>query len=154
MHDWNHCAGGVPRWPVDDPAVVVACAVWAAEAGGVFNILAYELGGGEVRRAVVGVHGVDCAVGDKERVCSDEARAQWELQGDVFEDVLFAEGVEVPVDVIRQHYRGCVGQGHRDQSRSQLGAPLGVVIVHDICCMGEDVAGEVLQGVIVEGESD
>lgn len=73
MDGWDERVGGVPCWSVDDEAVVVSCAVGAAEADSGIDVLADELRRGEVWRAIIGVHGGDFSVGDEDPVGGNEA---------------------------------------------------------------------------------
>lgn len=154
MDGWDERVGGVPCWPVDDKAVVVACAVSAAEADGGINVLADKFRRGEVWRAIIGVHGGNFAVGDEDAVCGNEAGAERQVESDVVEDVGIAEAVEVPVDVVSGHDGSCLGQGERHKFGGELWGARRVVVVDGVCCVGEHVTGKALQGFVVERESD
>lgn len=151
--------GAVGSRAVHQPASVVAGAASAAQAGGLVNVLADQLGLGEVQSTRVGgVHIADLAGGNENAIPEDESLRERELQEGVVQDSRVLERVQVPVEVVGQHDGGLLGQSQRDKLGGQLGQTLGV-----LCRLlggdteggiGDHVAGEVLQALIQEAEGD
>lgn len=158
-HGNNRVLGGVGGRAVDDPAGVVAGAASAAQTGGLVDVLADELGLGEVQSAIVGgVHVRDLAGGDEDAISSNEALGEGHLQGGIVQDGGVLERVEVPVDVVGKHDGGLLGQSHRHQLGGQLGQTLRVLrrlLGGDtVDGVGDHVTGEVLKALIEEGEGN
>lgn len=144
---------------VHQPAGVIAGAVSAAQAAGLVDVLADELGLGEVKGALVGgVHLADLASWDENAISNDEALGEGELQGGVVQNGGVLERVQVPVDVVGEHDRGLLGQGQRHKFGGQLGQTLGVLCRllggDTVGGMADHIAGEVLKALIQEGEGD
>lgn len=148
----------VLRGSVDEPAGIVAGAVCAAHTVGILEIGADELALGEIGGAVERVYGKDGAVGDEDAICGDKAVGVRELQEGVIQDIRGLEGIEVPVDVVREHDGSRLRQGKGDQFGGQLRETLWVLRsdsrVDTVHGVGDDVSGEVLPALIEESKGD
>lgn len=151
--------GGVSGVAVGDPAGVVASAASTAQIFGLFNVLANQLGLSEVQCTTVGVADFkDLASGDLDAVCTDVASGQRHLESGVLQNVLFLEGIQVPVEVVSEHDRSLLGQSLGHNSRCQLRQTLGILrgdlVVDRESNSRNDVSWEVLEAFIKQGESD
>lgn len=145
------------RRTVDDEAVVVADAVRAADPLGVLQVLANEFASSKVHAGVRGLGDVeDGAVGNQDAVRANVTLGQGQLEEGIVQNGGLLEGVQVPVDVVREHDRRLLGQGERDQLGSQLGETGRVLWsaggVDAERGVGDHVSGETFQGLVEEGK--
>lgn len=138
----------IPR-SIEDERVVVARAVVPAAVRRGEDVPPDLLGGSEVIGGAV--HRADGAGGHFDVVDLDVPSGVGHLQGVVQDGAAFCidKGAEVPVDVVGEHDgRGFV-QRDGDEARSPCRAG-----GDGICCVGDDVAGKPLEGLVEEGEGD
>ena len=107
----------VPR-SVEDEGVVVARAAEAAGVDGLLDVLADGFGGGEVEEGAC--CRADAAIGDFDIVDFDVSRGVGHVECVVEDGVVIwvVERVEVPIDVVGQHYGSGLVEWNRYQSAS------------------------------------